>query len=110
MRKLLLATAILAATAAPSLTAQSPAQPPNLSGNWQGTLQPDKDHALHIVLKIAANDGKYRGQLYSIDQGAGAFAISSLSLRGAEVDFAIQPTRATVDVIVIDHVDHPSPN
>ena len=66
------------------------AQGKNIAGNWQGTLRPGDGEGLRIVLKISGDDGKYRGQLYSIDQGPGAMAMSSISLQGSEVIFAIK--------------------
>lgn len=66
------------------------AQGKNIAGNWQGTLRPGDGEGLRIVLKITGDDGKYRGQLYSIDQGPGAMAMSSISLQGSEVIFAIK--------------------
>ena len=69
------------------------AQGKNIAGNWQGTLRPGDGEGLRIVLKITGDDGKYRGQLYSIDQGPGAMAMSSISLQGSEVIFAIKVNR-----------------
>jgi uncharacterized protein (TIGR03435 family) len=61
-----------------------------LAGNWQGTLQTGEGEGLRTVLKIAGDDGKYRGALYSIDQGGEAIAMSSVSLQGPEVIFTIK--------------------
>lgn len=76
-------------------TANTPAQNPavpqdKLVGNWQGTLQLDHGNGLRTVVKITEDDGKYRGQFYSIDQGPGSMALSSVSLAGASVMFTIQ--------------------
>jgi uncharacterized protein (TIGR03435 family) len=73
-----------------SLGGALPAQVRSLAGNWQGTLQTGEGEGLRTVLKITGNDGKYRGALYSIDQGGEAIALSSVSLQGTEVQFAIK--------------------
>jgi uncharacterized protein (TIGR03435 family) len=66
------------------------AQGKNIAGNWQGTLRTGDGEGLRIVLKITGDDDKYSGQLYSIDQGPGVVAMSSISLQGSEVIFAIK--------------------
>jgi len=66
------------------------AQVRSLAGNWQGTLQTGEGDGLRTVVKITGNDGKYRGAFYSIDQGGEAIALSSVSLQGMEVQFAIK--------------------
>jgi uncharacterized protein (TIGR03435 family) len=59
-----------------------------LAGNWQGTLVTGEGDGLRIVVKIAGDDGKYRGALYSLDQGGDSIALSSVSLHGTDVNFA----------------------
>jgi len=62
-----------------------------LAGNWQGTLGAGEGgDGLRTVLKIAGDDGKYHGALYSIDQGGQPIALSSVSLHGSEVSFAVK--------------------
>jgi uncharacterized protein (TIGR03435 family) len=66
------------------------AKPPvqgKLVGNWQGTLQTGQGDGLRIVVKIADDDGKYRGALYSLDQGGEPIALSSVSLHGTDMNF-----------------------
>jgi len=58
-----------------------------LAGNWQGTLQTGQGDGLRIVVKIAGDDGKYHGALYSIDQGGEAIALNSVSLHGTDLNF-----------------------
>lgn len=65
-----------------------------LAGNWQGTLVTGEGQGLRTVLKITGEDGKYRGALYSLDQGGDAIAMSSVSLQGSAVIFTIK----TLDV------------
>jgi len=70
---------------------RAPAHPQGkLAGNWQGTLETGEGEGLRTVVKIAGDDGKYRGALYSIDQGGEAIAMSSVSLQGPVVIFAIK--------------------
>ncbi len=94
-RKLLLALAALFAVAAPLSfgllhVVQVHAQEntaPDISGTWQGTLHAQKD--LRTVLKISKANGAWKGELYSIDQGAGAIPTSSFTLQGSTVKYAI---------------------
>ena len=86
MKKVMLWMAALALTLGGALHAQVK----GLAGNWQGTLQTGEGEGLRTVLKITGDGSKYRGQLYSIDQGPGAIAMSSISLQEAEVIFAIK--------------------
>jgi len=58
-----------------------------LAGNWQGTLETGQGDGLRIVVKVAGDDGKYRGALYSLDQGGEPIALSSVSLHGTDVNF-----------------------
>lgn len=65
----------------------------DLSGNWQGTLQ--AGNGLRTVVKITKDDkGAWKGTLYSIDQGAAGFDLSTLTLQGTTVQFTIK----TLDV------------
>jgi uncharacterized protein (TIGR03435 family) len=86
MKKVMLWVVAIALTSGGALHAQVK----GLSGNWQGTLQTGEGNGLRTVLKITGDGNKYRGQLYSIDQGAGAMALSSVSLQGTEMQFAIK--------------------
>jgi hypothetical protein len=68
--------------AAPALHAQK------LAGTWQGTLADGKD-SLRVVVKITDDDRRLKGALYSIDQGGDPMALSSISLQGGTLNFAI---------------------
>jgi uncharacterized protein (TIGR03435 family) len=61
-----------------------------LVGNWQGTLQLGDGRGLRTIVKITEDDRKYRGVFYSIDQGEGSIALSSVSLHGTSVAFEIK--------------------
>lgn len=65
------------------------AQPPDITGQWQGTLHaPNQD--LRTVVKISKTaDGKLTAVLYSIDQGGGGINASSVSVEGSTVKYAI---------------------
>lgn len=69
--------------------ANAPA-PGKLAGNWQGTLETGQGDGLRTVVKITGDDGKYRGALYSIDQGGEPIAMTSVSLKGTDVEFTIK--------------------
>ncbi|HEX9202157.1 MAG TPA: TIGR03435 family protein [Acidobacteriaceae bacterium] len=60
----------------------------DLAGNWQGTLQ--AGNGLRIVMKVTKDDNKLRAVSYSIDQGGAPIAITSISLQGSAVNFAIK--------------------
>jgi len=59
-----------------------------LAGTWQGTINDGKD-ALRVVVKITDDDQRLKGALYSIDQGGDPMALSSISLQGGKLNFAI---------------------
>ncbi len=65
----------------------------DLAGNWQGTLQ--AGNGLRVVLKLTKDDGKYKGSIYSIDQGPGALTLTSITVQGTAVNFAIKPLELT---------------
>ncbi len=68
-------------------------QEKDVTGNWQGTLQAGQ--GLRIVMKITKDDGKLKGMSYSIDQGGGAIAITSITVEGSSFNFAIKPLDVT---------------
>lgn len=79
----------LAALAGGALRAQ------DLTGNWQGTLKAGKD--LRIIVVITKDDGRFKGQMYSIDQTAQPFKVSSVSQDGSTVKFAVDLIGATYE-------------
>ena len=85
MRKLMIGTVALALTMGCSLRAQEK----DISGNWQGTVQAGRE--LRTVVKITKDDGKYKGMLYSIDQGSQAIPLTSITVQGTTVNFASKP-------------------
>jgi len=62
----------------------------DLTGNWQGTLKAGKD--LRMILVVTKDDGKLQAKLYSIDESAQPFRVSSISQDGSSVKFAIELT------------------
>ena len=81
MKKLMLWMVALGLLASSALRAQ------DLTGTWQGTLKADK--ALRMILVVSKGDAGLQARLYSIDEGAQPFRISSISQEGATVKFAI---------------------
>jgi uncharacterized protein (TIGR03435 family) len=70
------------------------AQAPDVSGNWQGTLQAGK--GLRLVLKISkADTGGWKALMYSIDQGSDPFAVTSVTVDKLNFGFAIKPLDVT---------------
>ena len=64
------------------------AQDKDISGNWQGTLQ--AGNGLRTVLKISKDDGRLKAVMYSVDQGGQPIAVTSITLQGSAVNFAIK--------------------
>lgn len=70
------------------------AQAPDLTGNWQGTLEVGK--GLRTILKISKDDaGAYRAVMYSIDQGGGPITVSSVTEDKLNVAFTIKSLDVT---------------
>ena len=82
---------ILPARAADPVPAQAAAaaHAPDIVGNWQGTLQAGK--GLRTIVRISKVDGKLKAVFYSIDQTPRPIDITSISLEGSTVTFAIKP-------------------
>jgi uncharacterized protein (TIGR03435 family) len=70
------------------------AQAPDISGNWQGTLQAGK--GLRNVLKISkADNGGWKAVMYSIDQGGGPIGVTSVTVEKLNFGFTIKPLDLT---------------
>ena len=84
MKKLMLSIIAFAAFSGGALLAQ------DLTGNWQGTLQPPQAaKPLRIVIQISKADGAaLKAVLYSIDQGAQGLA-GTVTLLGSTVKMSI---------------------
>lgn len=81
MKRLLLLLVVLGVLGGGVLGAQ------DFTGSWQGTLSHGKD--LRIILVVSQADGKLQGKLYSIDESAQPYSLSSVSQEGERVKFAI---------------------
>ena len=68
--------------AAPMMRAQT------LAGTWQGTIQGEK-LAHRVVVKITNDDQRLGGAAYLIDDGGAPMALTTISLHGGTLDFAI---------------------
>ena len=89
MKKLMLWIMALGLLAGGALRAQ------DLTGNWQGTLKASKD--LRMILVITKEDGRLQAKLYSIDETAQPFRVSSISQDGLTVKFAIDLNGTTYE-------------
>ncbi len=69
------------------------AQNKDITGNWQGTLQAGK--GLRTLIKISKDDGKLKAVMYSIDQGGQPIPLTSISVEGSTINFAISPLDVT---------------
>jgi uncharacterized protein (TIGR03435 family) len=67
----------------------------DLIGNWQGTLKADRD--LRMLLVVSKEEGRLQARLYSIDETAQPFRVSSISQDGLTVKFAIDLTGTTYE-------------
>ena len=68
-----------------------------LQGTWQGTLSTPAT-PLRIVAKITkADDGKFEGQIFSIDQGGPGRPMNLISLDGRTVKFKVDALSASYD-------------
>ena len=66
------------------------AQTPDITGNWQGTLQAGQ--GLRTVIKFSrADTGGWTGQFYSIDQTFRPIALTSVTVDKLNLTFAIKP-------------------
>jgi uncharacterized protein (TIGR03435 family) len=89
MKKLMLWIMALGLLAGGALRAQ------DLTGNWQGTLKASRD--LRMMLVITKEDGRLQAKLYSIDETAQPFRVSSISQDGLTVKFAIDLNGTTYE-------------
>jgi uncharacterized protein (TIGR03435 family) len=72
----------------------------DLEGTWQGTLSTPASQ-IRIVLKVTrAGDGKFEGQLFSIDQAAPPRTMSAISLDGRVVKWKVDALSATYEGIL----------
>ncbi len=76
------------------------AQAKDITGIWQGTLEAGK--SLRLVLKIQkGDDGAYKAQFFSIDQGGAQIPVTSVKLDGSEVKMSIVAIGGTYEGKVI---------
>src|ERR1700742_71339 len=90
---LLLGTSAIATQRLVAQAATDAMHAPDLVGNWQGTLAAGK--GLRTILRISKVDGKLKADFYSIDQSPRPTAVTSISLQGMAVTFAIKPFELT---------------
>ncbi len=77
----------IAFAAAQTSAVQSRNQPQDITGDWQGTLDTGVGQ-LHLILHVSkAPDGSLKASLDSVDQGAHAIPVSSISLKGSHLEF-----------------------
>ena len=69
--------------------AQTQAQATDISGIWQGTLAAGP--GLRIILKVSRTPAGYIATMYSIDQGSGPIPVTSITLDGSAMKFAVAP-------------------
>jgi uncharacterized protein (TIGR03435 family) len=75
------------------------AQGPDISGNWQGTLQAGQ--GLRTLLKISkADSGGWKAVMYSIDQGSNSINVTSITVDKLNFGFTIKPLDVTYSGIL----------
>jgi pimeloyl-ACP methyl ester carboxylesterase len=72
-------------------------QAQEIAGNWQGTLNTEKQK-LRIVIQMERNgDGALKGKVYSIDQTPAPAGMSSISFAGSTLKFAVDQFHASYE-------------
>jgi len=67
----------------------------DFAGNWQGTLKDGKD--LRLILVVSKSSDGLHGKLYSVDETAQPYTVSSISQDGSTVKFAIDLNGTTYE-------------
>jgi pimeloyl-ACP methyl ester carboxylesterase len=68
----------------------------DITGAWQGMLQPGSPTTVRLVLKIARNDaGKLTATVYSIDQTPEAISVEPITLTGDSLAFSVPDVGGT---------------
>ncbi len=92
MKTKLLAIALLLCSSAVSLVGQE------LAGTWQGTVTTGAGAQVRIVLKITRTpDGRFEGQLFSIDQGGQPRTMNPISLDGRVLKWKVDALSASYE-------------
>jgi uncharacterized protein (TIGR03435 family) len=109
-RKLLLAFAsvltiaapvLFGAWIAPTIHAQTAAKPGDISGIWQGTLELPNGKGLRTVLKVEKKaDGTLAAKMYSIDQNPSPITVTTITVHGTAVSYAIKPLNLTYEGVL----------
>lgn len=84
-------------TAALAMLSACLAQAQNIVGDWQGTLDTGQGQ-LRLALHVSkAEDGSFKATLDSIDQGANGIPVSSVTLKGARLNLAVDAVNGTYE-------------
>ncbi len=69
----------------------------DIAGDWQGTLKAGSQE-LRLVVQIARGDsGGWKATLYSIDQGADAIPVNSVTLEGSNLKLTVAAVQGTYE-------------
>ncbi len=70
----------------------------NLTGTWQGSLQPPQGNPLRIVIKISTTDAdKLAAVFYSIDQRSPGINANTVTRNGATLKITLTPLNGTYE-------------
>lgn len=79
------------------LASRAGAQPPEMAGDWQGTLKAGAAE-LRLVLHVARSaDGTLAATMDSPDQGVRGLPVSALTLKDGRLTFKVENVRGTYD-------------
>lgn len=80
-----------------SLFVGCPARAQDITGDWKGALDTGSA-SLRLILHITRNDdGSLRATMDSVDQGANAIPISSISFKDSKVSFTVEVVHGSYD-------------
>jgi uncharacterized protein (TIGR03435 family) len=70
----------------------------NVTGTWQGTLQPPQGKALRVVIKVTVDNDKLKATIYpNIDQGGQSIPASSFTKDGSNIKMTITAVNGTYE-------------
>jgi len=96
VKNLTLRTFALAMIAAGASFSQLSAQ--NITGTWQGEIQPPQGKGLRVVIKVSTTDAdKLAAVFYSIDQQSPAIPATTFTRNGSAVKMTITAANATYE-------------
>ena len=70
----------------------------NITGTWQGEIQPPQGKGLRIVIKVSTTDAdKLAAVMYSIDQQSPAIPATTFTRNGSAIKMTVTPLNGTYE-------------